>query len=276
MNRIYKLIVSIIALGLSSLCAFAQEEIKAEVKEQIVEYKDVFLDGKPAKLNVATGEIKLVNPEDKKVTKPAAVDTYEQPRNSSAYIVNSSDFHIVKENESLLDLSQKYGVTLNQLKAANNLDSTLINEGQTLRVSNFDAVADNTSNSVTETNDTHTSENYKDYSNSDSPNSYRDPTSNYHIVSSGETLFSLARHYGLSVSELKNLNNLNSNLIRTNQRLRVNSSATSVSNENYWVVQSGDNLYRIALNNGTTVNSIKRLNGLTSNLITVGQKLKLR
>ena len=58
----------------------------------------------------------------------------------------------------------------------------------------------------------------------------------------------------------------------------MNSSTTSYNDNNLsvYVVKDGDNLYRIALNNGTTVDEIKRLNGLTDNLITVGQKLQLR
>ena len=256
MQRNNKLILSIIALAVSSLFAFAQEE---------TEYKDVFLDGKPAKLNVATGEIKLVNPEVEKITKPE--ETYEQPKSSSAYIVNSSDFHVVKENETLFDISKQYGVSLNRLMLTNNLESTLVDKGQTLRVNNFDVVEENTTETISESN-----------SNSDSYSENSATTStNFHIVKKGETLFSLSKQYGLTVNELKRLNNLNSNLIREYQKLRVNRSASEDYNaSNVWVVKSGDNLYRIALNNGTTVATIKRLNGLTSNLITVGQRLQLR
>ncbi|MFK7833976.1 MAG: LysM peptidoglycan-binding domain-containing protein [Winogradskyella sp.] len=251
MLRNYKLIIAIVALGFSSLCVFAQDQ---------VEYKDVFLDGKPAKLNVTTGEITLVKPEVKKPTQPAVRVTNEP--SSNAYIVNSSDFHVVKENESLLDVSKKYGVSLAQLKQANKLESTLVNEGQTLRISNFDAVEANTVSQNTTADD---------YSNNEGLD--------YHIVSSGETLFSLAKQYGITVSQLKRLNNLNSNVIRPNQELRVRedaSSEVSSSSSSFWVVQRGDNLYRIALNNGTTVEALKRLNGLKSNTIKIGQRLKLR
>lgn len=249
MQRNYKLIVSIIALAVSSLCAFAQEQ---------VEYKDVFLDGKSAKLNVVTGEVTLVNPKDKKTANTK--ETIEQPQSSSVYVVNSTDFYVVKENETLLDVSKKYGVSLTQLKQANNLESTLINKGQTLRVNNFDYVTETTS----QPNNAYSE--YSDRSNSD-----------FHIVLKGETLFSLAKQYGLTLNELKSLNNLSSNLIIPNQKLRVNGFAelSDVNNSSVHIVKRGDNLYRIALNNGTTVDIIKRLNGLTSNVIKIGQKLLL-
>ncbi|WP_407556868.1 LysM peptidoglycan-binding domain-containing protein [Winogradskyella sp. 4-2091] len=261
MQKNYRLIISIITLGFSSICAFAQDSI---VAQNTIEYKDVFLDGKPAKLNVATGEVKLVQPKDKveTVVKESVVNAADssnnnQTENSVSNTVKESDFYIVKEGESLFDVSKKYNVSLSELKAANNLETTLINVGQKLRVGNFDAVE-----AITNT------------SNSSSENA----NSDYYIVERGNTLFSLANRFNLSVNELKRMNNLNSNVIRVGQRLRVNGSETSniTNGASYYVVKNGDNLYRIALNNGTTVNEIKRLNGLTSNLITVGQELQLR
>lgn len=42
-----------------------------------------------------------------------------------------------------------------------------------------------------------------------------------------------------------------------------------------YTVKSGDSLWRIAQNNGTTVNALKTANGLTGDLILIGQTLKL-
>ncbi|NRD22541.1 LysM peptidoglycan-binding domain-containing protein [Winogradskyella litoriviva] len=257
MQRSYRLIISIFALGLTCFSAIAQET---------VEYKDVFLDGKPAKLNVATGEVKLVNPKDKVVkisseTTHTADDSnkHNHSYNGDVSYVSDSDFYIVKEGETLLDVSKKYNVSLTELKKANNLETTLINKGQRLRVNNFDAVT----HSVSNTSNTYSETNY----------------SEYYIVERGNTLFSLANQFNLSVSELKRINNLSSNVITIGQKLRIVESDTSSFEENnlsVYIVKDGDNLYRIALNNGTTVEEIKRLNGLTSNLITVGQKLQLQ
>ena len=250
MQRNCRFVISIFTLIVFSLSAFAQDK---------VEYKDVFLDGKPAKLNVATGEVTLVNLKDKKTTKTE--ETIEKSKSSSVSAVNSNDFHVVKENETLLDISKKYSVSLTQLKQANNLESTLVNKGQKLRVNNFNAVIETAFQP--ENTDIESS-------NSES--------SNFHIVSKGETLFSLAKRYSLTVNELKRLNNLDSNLIITNQKLRIDGFAKSedLNNASIWIVRKGDNLYRIALNNGTTVEALKRLNGLTSNMIKIGQKLQLR
>ncbi|WP_340155665.1 LysM peptidoglycan-binding domain-containing protein [uncultured Winogradskyella sp.] len=264
MQKNYRLIISIIALGLSSLTAFAQDS---------VEFKDVFLDGKPAKLNVATGEVKLVMPKvevvntvEETVHATDASRNHNQGNNGNINYISESDFYIVEEDETLLDVSKKYNVSLTKLKEVNNLETTIINKGQRLRISNFDAIAKPVavSDTFSETAD------------------LESITSDYYFVESGNTLFSLARQFNLSVNELKQINNLNSNVITVGQKLRVvdsvNSSTTSYNDNNLsvYVVKDGDNLYRIALNNGTTVDEIKRLNGLTDNLITVGQKLQLR
>lgn len=45
--------------------------------------------------------------------------------------------------------------------------------------------------------------------------------------------------------------------------------------KNTYTVKSGDNLYRIAVNNGMTLDQIKQLNGLSSDTVSVGQVLKI-
>lgn len=47
----------------------------------------------------------------------------------------------------------------------------------------------------------------------------------------------------------------------------------STTQENYYTVRRGDTLYSIANKFGTTVDTIKRLNNLTSNTLTIGQTL---
>ena len=56
---------------------------------------------------------------------------------------------------------------------------------------------------------------------------------------------------------------------------RKNSSTVSASASTY-KVRKGDNLGKIARKHGTTVAAIKRLNGLKSDNLSVGQRLKLR
>ena len=122
-----------------------------------------------------------------------------------------------------------------------------------------------------------------------------------HKVKSGEYLGKIATKYRVSVNQIKKWNNLKSNNIRVGQRLVIyrggkgpvstasSSSSTaskgsttaasngsSGSSASYHTVRSGDTLSGIATKYGTTVTRIKELNGLTSNNIKVGQKLKVK
>lgn len=105
-------------------------------------------------------------------------------------------------------------------------------------------------------------------------NSYDKGTGNTYIVKSGDTLWSIAKKFNITVNELKSLNNLTSNTLRIGQVLKINDQPI-ISDENVYIVKSGDTLYGIANRYGVTVNDIKSLNNLTSNTLSIGQRLKL-
>jgi membrane-bound lytic murein transglycosylase D len=97
----------------------------------------------------------------------------------------------------------------------------------------------------------------------------------YHVIKPGETLSDIAVKYDLKLSELKNINHLNSNRIRANQKLLVKKTTTPVKRSTTYTIKSGDSLYAIALRNKTTVSKLKALNNLKSNYVRAGQKIKL-
>ena len=98
-----------------------------------------------------------------------------------------------------------------------------------------------------------------------------------HKVQSGDTLSHLANKYNVTVSNLKNWNNLKSDLIYVNQNLEVGGekSAPAQTSSKTYVVKSGDYLGKIARNHGVSVSSLKSWNGLSSDLIYPGQRLKV-
>src|SRR5690625_1188269 len=107
-----------------------------------------------------------------------------------------------------------------------------------------------------------------------------------YTVKSGDTLSHIARKYKTSVSELKKLNHLKSDLIYVGQKLKVNGSSSSKpetkpttpapSTGSTYTVKSGDTLTYIARQYKTSVSELKKLNHLKSDLIYVGQKLKVK
>lgn len=97
---------------------------------------------------------------------------------------------------------------------------------------------------------------------------------NTYKVQSGDTLWKIATANGLSVTDLKSWNNLSSDMIYLNQSLTLLAPHTHTTTTNY-VVKSGDTLWLISKNVGMTVDGLKALNGLTSDMIYVGQVLKI-
>lgn len=117
-------------------------------------------------------------------------------------------------------------------------------------------------------------------------------------IKSGDYLGRIASRYGVSVNQLKNWNNLKSSTIREGQILYIytnggpkakssvtssssstsskSSSSSNASNTTYYTVREGDSLYKIAKKYpGVSADNIKAANGLKSDNIRPGQKLKI-
>lgn len=99
--------------------------------------------------------------------------------------------------------------------------------------------------------------------------------SNYYIVKSGDTLYSISRNYGVTVSALKNSNNLQSDNLTIGMKIVIPTEVISPDEASIYIVQPGDSLYKIANMYGMTVSELKTLNNLTSNLLSIGQQLKV-
>lgn len=95
--------------------------------------------------------------------------------------------------------------------------------------------------------------------------------SNIYVVKKGDSLWSIAKKYGISVDELKRINNLSNNLLSIGQTLKV-SGSTDTNNELY-IVKRGDTLYSIATKYGVNIDELKKYNNLTSNSLSIGQQL---
>ena len=92
-----------------------------------------------------------------------------------------------------------------------------------------------------------------------------------YVVRAGDTLWLLSQRYGTTVAELKRLNNLTSDELSIGQILRIPTGQTPSYFE--YTVRAGDTLWLLSKRYGTTVEAIKSLNGLTGNLLNIGQVL---
>ncbi len=93
-----------------------------------------------------------------------------------------------------------------------------------------------------------------------------------YTVKSGDTLSQIAYDNKITTSELKKANNLASDLLKIGQVLIIPSKSTGEIN---YIVQKGDNLYTIANKYDTTISDIKKINNLSTNILQIGQLLKI-
>ena len=100
---------------------------------------------------------------------------------------------------------------------------------------------------------------------------------NTYTVRAGDTLYSIAQRFGLTVDELKSINNLTSNSLSIGQVLFISGGETDEppTSTNTYTVQSGDTLYKIARQFNTTVGDLISLNNLSSTSLSIGQVLRI-
>ena len=97
-----------------------------------------------------------------------------------------------------------------------------------------------------------------------------------YIVKSGDTLYGISNQFGVSVSELASLNNINGSLLNVGQVLQIPTSSGSNPNNMFmYSVKAGDTLYSISKKYNISVDEIKKLNYLTNDNLSVGQIIRI-
>lgn len=149
--------------------------------------------------------------------------------------------YTVQSGDTLYGISKQFGVSVDELKRINNLTSNTITKGEILKIPSTVTTID-------------------------------------YVVKKGDSLYSIAKRYNTTVKDITRLNNLTSNNLTVGQLLIIaiddNATSTPTTYKDY-VVKKGDSLYSIANKNNITVDELKKINNLTSNMLSVGQVLKL-
>lgn len=157
--------------------------------------------------------------------------------------------YTVKSGDTLYGISNQFGVSVTELAELNNVDANSLQIGQVLNIPT---------------------------------NSGNNPNNMFmYTVKPGDTLYSIARKYNTTVQEIMNLNYLKNNILTVGQVIRIPEMYTKEEEmylPNYinYTVKKGDTLYSIAKNNNISVDTIIKDNGLTTNNLAIGQVLRLR
>lgn len=94
---------------------------------------------------------------------------------------------------------------------------------------------------------------------------------NVYVVQKKDTLWGIAKQYNITVDELKKENNLTSNSLTIGQILKIPQKEKVT--DNYYIVKKGDTLYGISKKFNISINRLKELNNLKTNLLAIGQNL---
>lgn len=165
--------------------------------------------------------------------------------------------HTVQAGDTLYRIAQQYKVSVSAIKTTNALRSDALQLGQRLIIPSNNSTTSNT-NSTT-----------------------------VYTVKSGDTLSKIARKYNTTVANIKQLNGLYSDTLQLGQQLKIPSTGSTTSGGgtqsstnssvilDTYIVKSGDSLFKIAQKFDISVAFLKMINNLTSNALSVGQRLKV-
>jgi len=154
------------------------------------------------------------------------------------------NIYIVQNGDTLYNIANKFGISVNDLKKANNLAGSNLSIGQELIIPEI----------IEEEPEEENNSNYETY-----------------IVNQGDSLYKIANQFNVSINELQELNNLTSTTLSIGQVLKIPNKVS----ENYqtYIVISGDSLYKIANKFNTTVQNIQEINNLSTTSLVIGQIL---
>ncbi len=204
--------------------------------------------------------------------------------------------YTIKAKDNLNMLAEKYGTTVNDIKRVNNLNSINLQIGQVLKIPTNGAVPQEVPIVATPSPS-------KIETDQKTVVSTNTPTSE-HSVKAKENLGIIAEKYGTTIEEIKRLNGLTSSNLRIGQLLKIPNANTPATTETApqvtanvpvqktepkqviavpnndgsfeHIVANGETIYSIAKKYSLTTYQLKTSNGLTTNEVSVGQKLIIK
>ncbi|MGO4939235.1 LysM peptidoglycan-binding domain-containing protein [Fundicoccus sp. Sow4_D5] len=203
--------------------------------------------------------------------------------------------YVVKAGDSYWAIASKYGVSIADLQKLNGTTSFLIHPGQSLKVPG-------TGSSTTPETNVPEATTPGNVENGTVTPPTTPSTSGAYSVKAGDSLYAIASKHGMTLSQLRELNNLSGSLIYPGQSLKVSGATTTpstaalevstpetsvpttpstpetstpVTSSGTYTVQRGDSLYAIATKHGMSLSQLQSLNGLSGYLIHPGQVLSV-
>lgn len=190
-----------------------------------------------------------------------------EPTQSGGTVQDGDTVYTVKRGDTLSAIAAKYGTTYQKLAAYNGIKNpNIISVGQQIKIPGNKTEAPTPAVKPAEPTQT--------------TKPTTETTETVYTVVKGDTLSGIAKKYGTTYQKLAAYNGIsNPNIISVGQKIKIPGTAVKQpeASRTYTVVR-GDSLWGIAaklLGKGSRYPEIKGLNGLTSDVITAGQVLKI-
>ena len=172
--------------------------------------------------------------------------------------------HIVKQGENLTSIAKEHRLYVADLKKWNNLKDGNIKLGDKLKLSNTPVVTDEEVKPSIETI--------------------------FYTIKKGDNISLIAKNNNITVDDLKSWNNLDNNVVRAGEKLKIQKTADVIAEvskkdtkkkdkyqeQKLYVVKKGDSLFSISQQHNTTVADIKKLNDIKDENLQPGMKLKIK
>lgn len=224
--------------------------------------------------NLASNALKIGQILNIPATGNPSTNVPDNPMNTN--VSTQTVIHTVAAGESLWSIAKKYGDTVDGVKARNQLASNNLFIGQKLTLLNSNGINTGNNNAANSGNNT--------------------TTDQWYTVKAGDTLNLISFIFDATVADLRRWNNLPNDILRIGQQLIVKKATTvtpppppptnNTNNNNttpptnnannspiYYTVQAGDGLWGIANRYNVQVTDIRRWNNLTSDNLSIGQRL---
>ncbi|MFI3261169.1 MAG: LysM peptidoglycan-binding domain-containing protein, partial [bacterium] len=165
------------------------------------------------------------------------------PYVGGTYVPLDFDYiHIVVAGDTLYSIAVKYNTTVDEIKSINNIINNNIYLGQRIYLPGINS-------------------------------SIPDNETDFYIVQSGDTLYSISIKLGVNIDDIRKINNLTNDVLSVGQILYFK----KIEEENplVHIVEVGDTLYSISAKYNISVAYLRDINNLTSDILSIGQVLKL-
>ena len=157
--------------------------------------------------------------------------------------------YIVEKGDTLYGIANKFGTTVDIIKRLNNLTVNTLLPGQQILVPATDQIPVEEEPTIPPIEQPYI----------------------IYTVQKGDSLWKISQRYKVPVNDITAFNNLSNINIKIGDELRI--PITNMKTEVTYTVKRGDTLWSIAKDFEVSVDDIKNVNNLTTNLLTVGQNL---